>query len=185
MHPALAVWTPEDGRLGALAPLGVALAAGDAIVVDLDPLGPNYAGGRSLADLAGEGIRRDDLTPRRGVGVLRNGGVAPAEAGPVVDALLAHHPCVVLRLPPRPRPARLPIPVVPVRLHLPGSLFGEPEGPTVFQATPSFARLPGIGVRLPVPAAATVRALLAGRRPASRDRWVRAWGSAWRLPWPE
>ena len=184
MHPALALWTPEDGLLGALAPLGLALAAGDAIVVDLDPLGPRYPGERTLAELVAGGVRRDDLAPRGGVGVLRNGGVSPSEAGSVVDALLAHHPRVVLRLPPRPAPAHLPIPVVPVRLHLPGSLFARPDGPAVFQATPSFARLPGIGVRLPVPAGTTVRALLDGRRPSSRDRWVKAWRSAWTLPWP-
>jgi len=185
MHPALAVWTPEDGLLGALAPLGLALAAGDAVVVDLDPLGPRYPGERSLADLVNDGIRRDDLSTRRGVAVLRNGGVAPAEAGPAIEALLEHHPRVVLRLPPRPAPSHLPVPVVPVRLHLPIGLFGSEPGPAVFQATPSFARLPGVGVRLPVPAAATVRALLAGRRPAPRDRWIRAWRSAWRLPWPQ
>ena len=185
MHPALAVWTPEDGLLGALAPLGLALSAGDAIVVDLDPLGPHYPGDRSLADLVRDDLRRDDLTPRRGVAVLRNGGIAPAEARTVVEALLTHHARVVLRLPPRPAPAGLPMPVVPVRLHLPAGLFGAQEGPAVFQATPSFARLPGVGVRLPVPSPATVRALLGGRRPGARDRWVRAWRSAWSLPWPQ
>ncbi|MDP2622828.1 MAG: hypothetical protein Q8Q29_03405, partial [Actinomycetota bacterium] len=87
MVPALAVWTPEDGLLGALAPLGLALAAEDAVVVDLDPLGPRYPGDRSLADLVQDGLRRDDLTPRRGVGVLRNGGVAPIEAKSVIEAL--------------------------------------------------------------------------------------------------
>jgi hypothetical protein len=184
MHPALAVWTPEDGLLGALAPLGLALAGGGALVVDLDVGGPRYPAERCLADLVEEGVRRDDLTPRGGVAVLPNGGAAPQDAAPVIDALLAHHPRVVLRLPPRPEPGRLPIPVVPVRLHLPVEWFGPQDGPAVYQATPSFARLPGVGVRLPVPSTATVRALLAGHRPATRDPWVRAWRSAWRLPWP-
>ena len=184
MHPALAVWTPEDGLLGALAPLGLAIAAGDALVVDLDPLGPNYPGDRSLAEMTADGVRRDDITPGQGVAVLRNGGVVPSDAGPTVEALLAHHPRVVLRLPPRPPPVHLPVPIVPVRLHLPGSLFAPADGPAVFQATPSFARLPGIGVRLPVPSPTTVQALVAGRRPPARDRWIRAWRSAWRLPWP-
>ncbi|MEX0825447.1 MAG: hypothetical protein WD184_01625 [Acidimicrobiia bacterium] len=185
MFSALAVWTPEDGLLGALAPLGLALAADDAVVVDLDPLGPQYPGDRSLADLVRDGVRKDDLTPRRGIGVLRNGGVAPLQARPVVEALLAHLPRLVLRLPPRPVPAGLPMPVVPVRLLLPGSLFAPQEGPAVFQATPSFARLPGVGVRLPVPQPATVRLLLEGRRPPAKDRWVRAWRSAWSLPWQQ
>ena len=38
--PALAIWSPEDGVLGAVAPLGLAAAAGTALVVDLDPRGP-------------------------------------------------------------------------------------------------------------------------------------------------
>lgn len=185
MHPALAVWTPEDGLLGALAPLGLALAAGNALVVDLDPLGPRYPGNRSLADLVEDGVTRDDLISRRGVAVLRNGGIAPSEAWRVVEALVSHHPRVVLRLPPRPAPNGLSMPVVPVRLHIPVGLFGPHEGPAVFQATPSFARLPGIGVRLPVPGAGTVQALLDGRRPGQRDRWIKAWRSAWSLPWPQ
>ena len=49
--PAIAVWTPEDGLLGALAPLGAALADPPAVVVDLDSDGPPYPGDRSLADL--------------------------------------------------------------------------------------------------------------------------------------
>ena len=184
MVPALAVWTPEDGLLGALAPLGLALAAEDAVVVDLDPLGPRYPGDRSLADLVQDGLRRDDLTPRRGVGVLRNGGVAPLEAKSVIEALLGHLPRVVLRLPPRPAPGALPIAVVPVRLLIPGELFPGPMGPAVFQSTPAFAPIPGIGVRLPVPDPETVRRLIEGRRPPRTDRWIRAWRSAWRLPWP-
>lgn len=183
MYPALAVWTPEDGLLGALAPLGLALAADDAIVVDLDPLGPQYPGERSLADLVRDGVRRADLTARRGIGVLRNGGVPPHDAGPVVEALLTHLPRLVLRLPPRPAPTGLPIPVVPVRLLLPGSLFPPQVGPAVFQTTPSFARMSAVGVRLPVPDPATVRLLVTGRRPPAKDRWVRAWRSAWSCPW--
>ena len=58
--PALAIWTPEDGVLGALAPLGLAIAGGTALMVDLDPLGPRYPGTRSLADLVSEGPRRAD-----------------------------------------------------------------------------------------------------------------------------
>src|SRR4030066_639874 len=52
--PALAIWTPEDGVLGALAPLGLAASAGTALVIDLDPLGPRYPGEPSLADLVRE-----------------------------------------------------------------------------------------------------------------------------------
>ena len=81
--PALAMWTPEDGLLGALAPLGAALAAPPALVIDLDPSGPAYPGERSLADLVADEPTLEDLTPRSGVAVVRNGGIAPSEAAGV------------------------------------------------------------------------------------------------------
>jgi hypothetical protein len=181
--PALAVWTPEDGLLGALAPLGLALAAGSALVVDLDGGGPRYPGSGSLADLVRKGPTGEDLKPRRGVAVLRNGGVRPSEAAPVLDALLRSHPTVVVRLPPRPAPEGIPIPVIPVRLLLPGSLYLGSSAPAVFQATPAWVRMPTDGVRLPIPRPSTVASLTLGRRPPGRDRWVAAWRSAWRFPW--
>ena len=181
--PALAIWTPEDGLLGALAPIGLALAAGSAVVIDLDPGGPQYPGQRSLADLATEGVQRSDLEPRRGVAVLRNGGVAPADAAGAVAALLDAHDRVVVRLPPRPVPDGVPLPVLPVRLLLPGAWFPLPPTPAVFQGTPALVRLPAEGVRLPVPRPATVAALLVGRRPPRGDRWVRSWEPVWRYPW--
>lgn len=169
--------------LGALAPLGLALAAGSALVIDLDSGGPRYPGERSLADLVADGLRRPDLTPRPGVAVLRNGGVAPAAAAMVIDALVAAHPTVVLRLPPRPRPVADGAAVVPVRLLLPGSLYPWGDRPAVFQATPTLASLPGPGVRLPVPRPITIESLLRGRRPPGRDRWISAWAPVWRFPW--
>lgn len=157
--PALAVWTPEDGLLGALAPLGLAAASSDsALVVDLDEGGPHYPGESSLADMVEGGPRLADLRPeRRGVSVLRNGGVPIAEAAPVVEALLGGWGCVVIRLPPR-QPVAVQIPVVPVRLLLPGRLFPWADGPAVFQATPVPMPLPGPGIRLPTPGRATVAA---------------------------
>ena len=182
--PALALWTPEDGLLGALAPLGLALAAGTALVVDLDPLGPSYPGSSSLASLVAEGPRKADLRPsRRGVAVLRNGGVSPAAAAEVVAALVAGWERVVLRLPPRPAPAPGAVPVVPVRLLLPGGLFPHDASPAVDQATRAPMRLPGPGLRLPRPGPGTVDALLGGRRPAAGDRWVRSWRPVWEAPW--
>jgi len=182
--PALALWTPEDGVLGALAPLGLALAAGTALVIDLDPLGPHYPGSASLADLVAEGPRKADLSPsRRGVAVLRNGGVSPAAAANVVAALLAGWERVVLRLPPRPAPGPGTLPVVPVRLLLPGGLFPSDTRPAVYQPIRLPARLPGPGVRLPLPREGTMSALLGGRRPAAGDRWIRAWRPVWEVPW--
>ncbi len=182
--PALAIWTPEDGVLGALAPLGLAIAGGTALMVDLDPLGPRYPGTRSLADLVSEGPRRADLGPaRRGVAVLRNGGVGAAAAAEVVSALLTGWEKVVLRLPPRPIPDVAGPPVVAVHLLLPGGWFPRLPGPAVYQSTRAMLPLPGPGWRLPVPAAGTVSGLLRGRLPVVGDRWVRAWRSVWEAPW--
>jgi hypothetical protein len=182
--PALAIWTPEDGVLGALAPLGLAAAAGTALVIDLDPLGPRYPGEPSLADLVREGPRRADLSPaRRGVAVLRNGGVGPAAAAEVVSALVAGWERVVLRLPPRPAPVGSMGTVVPVRLLIPGGLFVRTGGPAVYQSTRTMLPLPGPGVRLPVPSAGTVAGLLKGCLPVAGDRWVRAWRPVWETPW--
>lgn len=181
--PALALWTPEDGVLGALGPLALAAAAGTCLVVDLDPEGPRYPGAQSLADLVREGPRRSDLSPsRRGVAVMRNGGVAASAAAEVLRALLSGWERVVLRLPPRPRPGSAPAPVVPVRLLIPGGLFAA-GGPAVYQSTRAAAPLPRGGIRLPVPAAGTVAAMLRGRLPVAGDRWVRAWRHVWEKPW--
>ena len=103
--PALSTWTPEDGVLGAVAPLAMAAAAGTALVVDLDPHGPAYPGAVGLAGLVAEGPTRRDLEPaRRGVAVLHNGGVEPEDAAEVLAALVAGWPAVVFRLPPHIRP---------------------------------------------------------------------------------
>lgn len=182
--PALAIWTPEDGVLGALAPLGLAIAGGTALVVDLDPLGPRYPGTRSLADLVSEGPRRADLSPtRRGVAVLRNGGVSAEAAAEVLSALAVGWEKVVLRLPPRPVPEAAGPPVVPVHLLLPGGLFPRHPGAAVYQSTRAMLPLPGPGRRLPVPSASTVAGLLRGRLPVTGDRWVRAWRPVWEAPW--
>ncbi|OFW65642.1 MAG: hypothetical protein A2Z12_02430 [Actinobacteria bacterium RBG_16_68_21] len=152
-------------------------------MIDLDVGGPRYPGDRSLADLVAGGVRRPDLEPRPGVAVLRNGGVLPSEAGEAVTALLGHHPTVVLRLPPRPAPGAIPVPVVPVHLLLPGGWFPSMTGRAVYQATPAWVRMPGEGIRLPIPRTSTIGALLEGRRPPGGDRWIGAWRKAWRVPW--
>ncbi|MBU1226951.1 MAG: hypothetical protein KJ698_07060 [Actinobacteria bacterium] len=183
--PALAVWTPEDGLLGALAPLGLAAAApaGSTLVIDLDEAGPRYPGKASLAGLVEESPRLSDLRPGRpGVAVLRNGGIGATAASEVVEALIQGWDRTVLRLPPR-RRVVVPVPVVPVRLLIPGRLFAPLDGPVVLQSTPSFARVAGVGIRLPVPARSTVAALLRGESPVPGDRWVKAWRRVWEAPW--
>lgn len=172
----LAIRTPEDGLLGALAPLGLGAAAGTALVVDLDPHGPRYPGEGSLADLVAEGPRRSDLTPGRpGLAVLRNGGVEPGQAREVVEALAVGWPVVILRLPAR---DRRPADVV-VHPLVVGGLFPASPG-AVFQDL-GF-RLPAPGPVLPPLSRTTAAALLAGTVPR-RSRWVRAWKRIGEAAW--
>jgi len=175
----LAIQTPEDGLLGALAPLGLGAAAGTALVIDLDISGPRYPGEASLASLVAEGPRRDDLSPTRsGLAVLRNGGVEAAVARQVVDALIAGWPSVVLRLPAE---EALREPDVVIRPLVPGSLFTHSPGRACVFQDLGF-RLPAPGPRLPVLGRSTAATLLAGVVPA-RSRWVRAWKPAWEGTW--
>lgn len=181
--PALSIWTPEDGLLGAVAPLALALAAGTALVVDLDHLGPRYPGPSSLADLVREGPRRSDLTPpRRGVAVLRNGGVTAEEAAEVVAALGRGWPNLVLRLPPRPDPEQALAPVVRVCALFPGALLPPARPASVYQRSGFAVQPPGPGPVLPAPRPVTVGRLLSGvAGPA--DRWIRSWRQVWGWPW--
>lgn len=179
--PALATWTPEDGVLGAVAPLGLAMAVDTALVVDLDVNGPSYPGDSTLAALVAEGPRRSDLQPgRSGLAVLRNGGVGADESAEVVAALLAGWPHVVLRLPAAPG-VDSPAPVVPVRLLLPGELW-PCAGSAVHQRAGWRLVPPTPGPVLPMPRPATWQALLTGHRPPT-DRWLRAWRPVWSFPW--
>lgn len=179
--PALAIWSPEDAVLGAVAPLALAAAAGTALVVDLDPQGPTYPGSGSLADLVRDQPRRDDLRPpRTGIAVLRNGGIQPDEAEEVLHALAGSWPAVVFRLPFDHAGGDGAVPIIPL---VPGSLLRRAPGPAVYQRAAWRTERPGPGVVLPPPGRATLSALLAGRAPIPRDRWVRAWSKVWSHPW--
>ena len=181
----LSVWTPHDGLLACVAPLGLAASVGTALMVDLDPAGPDYPGELSLAKLVADGPRRADLEPRsRGLAVLRNGGVdgtGDGDVAEVLEALAGGWPQVVLRLPPTPRPpdARR---VVPVLATLPGPLTVPWTGPAVQQSTGLAMARQVPGVTLPRPGRATLLGLLRGTvRP--RSRWIRAWRPVWEMPW--
>lgn len=177
----LAINCATDGVLGTVAPLALAAAAGTALVVDLDPLGPSYPGSGSLAELVEQGPRLDDLRPSRsGVAVLRNGGIEASAAREVVAALERGWPRVVLRLPPNTEPAAGPVvPVVPL---LPGGLTPPCDRPAVFQQIGWHLKAPGPGIIMKMPARATVAALLEGHLPV-RSRWVRSWRRVWEMPW--
>lgn len=175
----MGVRTFGDELLAAIAPLGLALAAGTALVVDLDPDGPAYPGDRSIAEIADEGPRRSELDPdRSGVATIRNGGVGTLAAIEVVGTLSASWPAIVVRVGSEP----VPFPVIPVRPLWPGFLAPTGQTPSVWQAVPGGVDAPGPGPVLPPPGRSTVAALLAGRRPV-RSRWVKAWSRVWELPW--
>jgi hypothetical protein len=173
----LAIRAPLDPVLHAVAPLGLASAAGTALVVDLDPGSPGYGGGRTLASLVADGPRLDDLVPRRsGVAVLANGGVDPEEAMPIVEALSRRWPAVVARVSADP-----PLPAVEAFVLLSGMLGPEVGRPAVYQATRPGPRPRLPGVVLPALGRGSIEAMLAGRRPPRR--WVTAWKPAWSFPW--
>ena len=179
----LATWAPEDGILGAVAPLGLAAYRGHCLVVDLDESGPNYPGDRTLADLVSAGPTRNDLSPAQtGLAVLRNGGVGFGESRPVILALLASWPAVVLRLPAN--PIEVPWPVIKVRPLLPGNLFGKPEPGIVYQRSGWNIPIPAGALALPVPRPGQLAALLAGNHPR-RSGWVKAWGPVWERRGPD
>lgn len=175
--PALAIRTPEDALLGAMAPLGLAVAApGPSLVVDLDVAGPPYLGPSSLADLVREGPRRSDLGPARtGVAVLRNGGISATEAAEVVDHIVAGWPFTILRLGGADEVAWTTVTMVPL---VPLGAGRPSDGPVAYQDAGWRMSPPGPGPVLPVPRKATWAALAAGRRPVP-DRWVRSLRAMW------
>lgn len=184
--PALATWAPEDGVLGAVAPLALATSQPTALVVDLDPNGPAYPSGRSLRQLVEDGPRAVDLAPSEsGVAVLANGGVGLEDARHLVDLLVSGWPAVVLRLAPQ-APVDVPVPLVPVRLLVPGGLF-PPQGRGVYQPLgPVDRRARGLkasgSVVLPMARRRVVERLLVGSRPVA-GKWMVAWRRVWDTPW--
>jgi hypothetical protein len=175
--PALAIWSPEDGVLGAVAPLALAAAAGTALVVDLDPAGRRYPGAGTLAGLVADGPRLSDLQPgRRGVAVLANGGIDPEDAQTVLAALVGNWPAVVLRLPPGHAGGSGAIPVVPL---VPGDLFDDYGPGAVYQRSGWRVQAPEGAKVLPRPRRSTISMLLTGVSPPPADRWIAAWRSLW------
>lgn len=177
---ALTVWTHGGGLLSILAPIGLTVAAGTALLVDLDSTGPSYWGAATLADLVRAGPRRDDLRPQvAGPAVLANGGIEPDQAGAVIRALADGWPAVVFR---SPGDTADFAPIVPVYPLLPEAVSAEPDRFCVFQRTGFEAGDSGPGITLPCPRRRTIQSLLSGSLPV-RSRWIRAWADVWRHPW--
>ncbi|GMQ92656.1 MAG: hypothetical protein BMS9Abin12_0133 [Acidimicrobiia bacterium] len=177
----LALWSPLDSMLGIVGPLGAAAAVDTALAIDLDPFGPPYGGPFSLADLVEHGPTLDQLEPARsGPAVLRNGGVQPEDAEEIVSELVRRWPNVVLRCSPSTDVSANATALLPL-LPEPFTPTLDGAGAVVYQRTRLLAREPRNHQVLPVPRVATVKSLLGGVRPPSRDRWVRAFRDVWEL----
>jgi hypothetical protein len=173
----LAVSSP-DPVLSVAGPLGLAASVGTSLVIDMAG-GLRFASGRTLADLAGEGPRLDELSPgRQGVAVIAGGPIPAVDAIAIIEQLAARWPAVVVRV----SGDEWPGSTVPVEPLYPGWLAPSDRGAAVWQPVASRTRPPGPGPVLPRLRARTIRQLLAGRMP-SRSRWIDAWRQVWSLPW--
>lgn len=170
--PAVGVVTEMDPVLGAVAPVVLAAAHPTALVVDRDG-GVPLPGERTLADLAGDGLRLADLAPERaGVAIVPNGGVAAGDADDVIRALAERWPVVVVR-------GRLPgAPLIPVVPLFPGLVAGQ----AAVHVETGLMKAPSDGVVVPGPSRSAVQRVLAGRTVPRRlaSAWAKVWGVPWR-----
>lgn len=175
--PLVATWSPADAALDILVPLGLAVAAGTCVVIDLEPMGPVVGSGPSLADLAADGPERRDLEPRGpGVAYLANGGIDPVEADGVIRGIADRWPAVVLRCDPRaPRPTG----AIALATLLPEPYLRIHHPPAAYQRCGFSPQRAPEGVVLPTIRRGTVDALLAGRLPRRSDRWIRSLRPLW------
>lgn len=175
----VAVWSPVDLVLSLVVPLGCALRAGTALVVDMDPGGPPMPGGGDLASLVERGPTEAELRPQHsGIAVMANGGVAAADAGEVVAALADRWPNLVLRCAPTQMPPETAVSVIPI---LPAPFTVQIDRPSVYQQTHFGGDPPPGSVVLPAPKPATIRSLLSARKPARRDKWIGSLEHIWDL----
>lgn len=176
--PGVLAVTSPDPVMSVLGPIGLAAAAGTALIVDLDE-GLRRPRTRSLADIAADGARLSELAPgRRGVALVSSGELPPETVVEVVARLSLHWPAVVIR----PGPWGWEGPTVPLIPLYPGWLAPSHIGAAVWQRVPGGAAPPATGPVLPAPGAGLVRRMLAGGLPG-RSRWTRAWAAVWELPW--
>lgn len=173
----LALWSPLDAMLGIVGPLGAAAAVDTALAIDLDPNGPPYRGPFSLADLVTRGPTLSQLQPtQKGPAVLRNGGVEPGDAEEIVSELVKRWPNVVLRCSPSAEAGAHATALLPL---LPEPFMPSSVGTVVYQRMKLVAIPPPYHTVLPVPRSGTIKALLGGTRPPTRDPWVRAFRTVW------
>lgn len=175
-HPTLGVWSP-DPVLSAVAPIGLAAAAGTALIVDLVS---TVRVGRTLADLLADGPTLDELSPgRRGIAMLPGGKVDLEQGAELIGRLGEHWPALVIRTS-GPGPQFPGVPVIPL---FPGRLSIVPIPPAgVWQPLSGGSEPPGPGPVLPRLRSGLVRKLLAGQLP-HRSRWIESWRRIWEMPW--
>ncbi len=173
----IATWSPADAALHTLVPLGLAVAAGTALVIDLDSEGARLGSGPTLADLVREGATRAQLEPtRRGPAFLSNGGIEAADAQQLISGLCERWPSVVLRCPPR---LERPVGAIAVLPLLPDPHTLVAAAPAIYQRCGFSPRHSPAGLILPPPRRGTVEHLLGGRSPRRSDRWIRALEPLW------
>ena len=167
-----------DPVMSILGPVGLAAAAGTALMVDMGQSLRSPAR-RTLADIAADGPRLDELAPgRQGVAFISAGELAAEQAAELIVRLSRHWPAVVIRT----GASGWDGPTVPLIPLYPGWLAPDHAGAAVWQSVPGGGTPPGPGPVLPNPGRATTIRVLAGGLPR-RGRWVRAWLQAWEMPW--
>ncbi|MCI0677609.1 MAG: hypothetical protein L0Z63_01005 [Actinobacteria bacterium] len=175
-HRVLAVRS-VDPLLSLLGSIGLVAARGTGLVVDTG--GQLGRGRRSLADLASDGPRLDEVGPgRSGIAVLGSGHLPLVEVESVAGILATRWPGVVVRLCGDGWTGAT-VPVVPL---YPGCLAPEEMGAAVWQRIAGGSQPPGPGPVLPDLRSSLVRRVLGGGHPG-RGRWVRAWSRVWEMPW--
>ncbi|HEU4320427.1 MAG TPA: hypothetical protein VFS66_10140 [Acidimicrobiia bacterium] len=167
-----------DPVLSLVGAVGLAAAGGTGLVIDL--LTDRAGGKRTLRDLAVDGPSLAELSPsRRGVALLRGGGIEEQAALEIIERLAQRWPAVTIRV----DSGRLPFPVVPaIPLYPPGLLPAPSETHCVWQPVGVGSDPPGPGPVLPRLRPSTLRRLLTLQMPR-RSRWVEAWAPVWEMPW--
>lgn len=176
-HSVLAVRSP-DPVLSLVGAVGLAAAAGTGLVIDL--LTDRAGDRRTLRELATDGPSLAELSPsRRGVALLRGGGVDEQSGLDIIGRLAERWPAVAVRV----DLSELPFPIVPAIPLYPSGLLPPPtETHCVWQPVGVGSNPPGPGPVLPRLRPSTLRQMLSLQIPR-RSRWVDAWAPVWEMPW--
>lgn len=160
-----------------IGPIGLALAAGTALIVDVRSR--YIPETKTLAQLMVDGPSLLDLSPgRRGVATIASGSMSSDEFAEAIDVLTGRWPALVVRS----DGMLWPGPTVPYRAVLPGLLLAGEPTPSVWQPA-SGVSIPSLpGPVLPRLGRRPVMAMLEGKTPIAR-RWVDSWRAVWEMPW--